>query len=100
MRVFTGSLQVGGDDSFQVERMLQANLLEIDTKECLVFLQRPAERETVLVSYVVRFFAGVEEIPGIKIGPLPVPPATAVKIVRTLLQHHIHDRAAVVAELG
>src|SRR5437762_480496 len=56
--------------------------------------------ETNTVSHVVRFFAGVEEIPGIKIGPLPVPPATAVKIVRTLLQHHIHDRAAVVAELG
>src|SRR5204862_6067274 len=39
----TGTLQVGGDESFQVDRILQANLLEIDKKECLVFIQRPAE---------------------------------------------------------
>src|SRR5205807_9672385 len=44
--------------------------------------------------------AGIEEITSIKVGALPVPPAAAVKVVRTLLQHHVHDGAAVVAELG
>src|SRR5439155_604525 len=83
--------------SVQVDRDLLANLLEIDKKEGLVFLQNPAEKETLLVSYVVRFFAGVEEIQDTKIGPLPVPPATAVKMVRTQLHHLIHYRRDVVA---
>ena len=77
-----------------------ANLLEIEKEEGLVFFQRSANGETILISYVVRFFAGVEEVASVEIGSLTVPPAAAVKIVSTLFQHHVHDGAAVIAELG
>ena len=94
------TLVVGGNDPFQSVGIPLANLLEIDKEECLVLLQRTAEREAVLIPHVVGLFAGVKVVAGIKCRPLPVPPPAAVEGVRALLQDHVHDGAAVVAELG
>src|ERR1019366_7517266 len=58
----TGTLQVGGDDSLQVYRILLAHLFEIDKEECLVLLQRTAQREAILIPHVVGLFAGVEVV--------------------------------------
>ena len=100
LREITGALQRGGDDSFQVERILLADLLEIHKKEGLVFLHRPAESEAILISNVIRLFTSVEEVPRIKVGSLAVPPAAAMESVSSLPEHHIHDGSAVISELG
>src|SRR4029078_2778392 len=55
-----------------------------------------ADREAILISDVVGSFAGIEEIASIKIRSLPVPPTATMKSIRTLLEHHVHDGAAVV----
>src|SRR5437899_3325753 len=49
---------------------------------------------------MVGLFATIEVVAGIKCCPLPIPPTAAVKAVGALLQHHVHDRAAVVSKLG
>src|SRR5262249_48478852 len=71
----------------------------VHKEEGLVFLNRPSDRKAVLIPDVIRFLAGVEEVPGISCRPLAVPPAAAVESVSSLLEHHIHDGAAIVSEL-
>src|SRR6185503_20957021 len=79
VRKVTLSLLRGRDDSFQVDRILLANLFHIDKKEGLVFLERSAEGKPILIADVIRFFTSVEEVSGIKVGPLSIPPTAAVK---------------------
>ncbi len=85
LREVSGAFRRSGYDSLKVDGVLLTNLFQIDKEESLIPLQRTAESEAILIPYVVGLFAGVEEVAGIKVGPLPVPPATAVKVVRPLL---------------
>src|SRR5947209_11853627 len=99
-REVAGAFQCGRNEPFQVDWILLANLFEIHKEKCLVLDDWPPDREAILIADVVGLFARVEEIASIKVGSLPVPPAAAVKRIRALLQHHIYDRAAIVAKLG
>src|SRR5271157_1514641 len=99
-REVAATLRISGDDRFQGLGILLAYLFEIDKKECLVLLDRAAQGEAILIPHVAGFLAGIEEVAGISRRSLSVPPAAAVKLVPSLLQHHVHDRAAVVAKLG
>src|SRR5436305_1063032 len=99
LRKVSRTLQVCWNESFQVARILLPDLFEIHKEECLVLNDWPADREAVLIPHMVGLVSRIEEVARIKVGSLPVPPAAAMKCVGTLLQHHVHDRAAVISEL-
>src|SRR2546427_478403 len=62
----TSAFRLCGNDALQVDRILLANFLQIHKEKGLVFLQRTAQREPILIPHMVGFFAGVEEVSGIK----------------------------------
>src|SRR5215469_6456486 len=97
-----GPLRQGGRTGDNVERFVVAYSLDVTEEERLVFSERPAQRESILIALVVGFGSNrgrVKEIPGISTGALSKPPAAAVEIVGAALQGHIHNRSAVVSEL-
>src|SRR5690348_17506531 len=49
---------------------------------------------------MVGLVARIEEIACIKVRSLSIPPTAAMKCIRTLLEHHVDDRAAIVPKLG
>src|SRR5581483_10256395 len=79
---------------------MRANLFEITKEERLVVNDGAADGETVLIADVLRFVAAIEIISRIEFGPLAIPPSAAMKFVAALFQHHVHNGAAVIAELG
>src|SRR5215469_14696797 len=98
----SGPLRQGGRAGDNVERFIVAHSLDIAEEERLVFSERPAQPESILIALVVGFGSKrrtVKKIPGIATGALSKPPGAAVEIVGTALQGHIHNRSAVVSEL-
>src|SRR5437660_1119550 len=92
-------LPISGHNTFDIDRILLSALFKIQKEKCLVLLNRTSQRKSILITQMFRLWACVEVVPRVGCRTLKIPPAAAMERVAALLQHHVDDRAAIVAEL-
>ena len=96
LRIIAVAFQIGGHRRHNVHRLPVAHDRQIPEEKCLVPADRSPRREPVLILLVVRHRSGVEEVPRVECGALPIPPPAAMDFVGPGLHHRIHNGAAVI----
>ncbi len=98
----SGALESGGNCGYNRHRIVFKHSLHIHEEKCLVLADRPTQREPVLIARMIgpgKSGLIAEEIIGVEERPLAKPPCGSVIRVRAAFQRHVHDRAAIAAEL-
>src|SRR5215468_2223840 len=99
LREISGTLQIRGHDSLDVDGIMLPNFFKINKEERAILDNWSTQCEPILIAQVIRLVSAIEIVSGVEVRALSVPPTAPVKLVGALFQNDVDEGPTIVAVL-